>query len=395
MPDDEEPSETVHIIFLGSRTEHVDIALSEMDADALHIITSTRYQKDAEGKIGPWCKEFKLREGMVQAIDDLFEATAVQSLLGAVHRIVNHEKEREFTDLKWMVGITGGTQLMGAVGTYAANMIGGTPYYVHRIKENGEFLEGGVPMEFPDLVALNSLSEFKPKQLKDLLEREGGSLSEVVETGGELFKIVTQLQDSGLVTVDSEEKKWTLTEAGKLTIGVTLEGPSHASPKKKESEDGDAEKPDPIDEIGECVVIFREISDHNCHCPITAEALRIHGLTIRAELWTWEEQDYLLLRAYDSKTGEAKKLDKKHPMHPQFKEKRIVADIQTLAAEFLNGWFTHILFDHLKVSKKKLIAAIAADDAASLSGLLALYWLSKLRLIPDSDVSIGDSGIDP
>ena len=389
--------EHVHIVFLGGRDEHVSIGLESLDATALHVVTSTDYQKEAEVHIGKWCKKFKIREGTVQAVDDIFEPTAVKSLVAAVLRIVEHEAKLETENINWLVGITGGTQLMGAVGAYAANLVGGTPYYVSRKMEGRDFLPGGTTIMFPELGALNSLHEFKQEALRDLLEREGGTLAEVVEVGDDLFKLVSQLRTTGLIVVDEGKKQWSLTEIGKATIAVALEGPRVAptpSVNGREDELEDEEEADPIDEIGECITIFREVSDHNCHCSITAEALRIHGLSVRTELWSWEEQDYLLMRTYDSTTGEPKKLGKKHPLRSSFREKRIPADMKSLVAEFLGWGIQHLLVDHAGISKKRLAALISADNPALLMGLLASVWLVRKNLIPVSDIKLDDPGVD-
>ena len=364
MAGEEDHIEHVHIVFLGGRDEHVSIGLESLDATALHVVTSTEHQKKAETNISKWCKKFKIREGTVQAVDDIFEPTAVKSLVAAVLRIVEHEAKLETENINWLVGITGGTQLMGAVGAYAANLVGGTPYYVSRKMEGRDFLPGGTTIMFPELGALNSLHEFKQKALRDILERESGTLAEVVEVGDDLFKLVSQLRTTGLIVVDEGEKKWSLTEIGKATIAVALEGPtgpsSSAAGDSEDEDDEENEDEDPIDEIGELVTIFKEVSDHNCHCPITAQALRIHSITVRVELWTWEGQDYLLLRTYDSMTGKPKKLDSDHPLST-FEEKRIVADMESLVGEFLSFNLSYIV-DILGISKKGIANMISADD---------------------------------
>lgn len=398
MVSTQEDLEHVHIVFLGGRDEHVGISLDQLNANALHIITSTDYQKEAEVRISEWCKQFKIREGTVQVVADIFESTAVQSLLGAVFKIMDHEEERGTENVRWLVGITGGTQLMGAVAAYAANIIGGSPYYVRRIKEGDEFLPGGKPIIFPDLTALGSLLDFKKQDLRDLLAKEGGTLTEVVEVGDELFRLVQQLRSYDLVLIDEENKQWSLTEIGKATIAVALEGPRDATRTAVDGDDDEEDEmedeEDPIDEIGERVYIIKEISDHNCHCPIYAEALRIHGLTVRAELWTWEEQDYLLLRTYDSTTGEAKKLDSEHPLYSSFKEKRIAADMETLVSKFLDFSTRHILIEHAGISKKRIAELISTDNTTMLMGLLASVWLVRKYLIPFSDIKLGDPGVD-
>jgi len=392
MESSKEEIEHVHIVFLGGRNEHVDIALSEMDATALHIITSDQYEKESKAHMDLMCKKHSIRQGTVQVVDDIFEQTAVQSLVAAVLRIVKHESELGVEDINWLVGITGGTQLMGAVGAYAANLVGGTPYYVSRMNEGSDFLTGGTTIMFPELGSLNSLHEFKQNALRDLLEKGEGTLVEVVEKGDDLFKLVRQLRTTGLIVVDEEEKQWRLTEIGKATVAVALDGPEGLV-VQIEDELEDEEEADPIDEIGECITIFKEVSDHNCYCPVASEALRIYGLTVRAELWSWEEQDYLLLRTYDSTTGEAEKLDSKHPLYSSFEEKRIVADMKTLVSKFLDWRFSFFL-DRAGISKNRIAALISADNPALLVGLLGLVWMVEKDLIPASDIKLGDSGVD-
>lgn len=398
--------EHVHIVFLGGRNEHVDIALSEMDASALHIITSDQYEKEAEAQISKWCKKYSIRQGTVEVVSDIFEQTAVESLIGAVYRVVDHESELGTANINWLIGITGGTQLMGAVASYASNLIGATPYYVSRIKEGDEFLLGGVPILFPDLSALGSLQYLKHAMLQEILVKEKGRLADVVEQGADLFHAVNQLKSCNLVMIDGEKKEWSLTEVGKATISAALEKPETPPPDddKKTEDEGAEEEKDEVTEMGECVVRLREISEHNCYCPLIGFALNKQGITARTEIWSWENQDYLLLRYYDSLTDEPKDLgDSDGAYNKQkkrflpgawflFEEKRLPADVERLVAEIFD-----IRFDLTYMrdfTKEQVLSLMEGENIGQLIGLISNLWLAEKDLISDSEVKIPDTGIE-
>lgn len=406
--------EQVHIVFLGGRNEHVDIALSEMDATALHIITSDQYEKEAEAQISKWCEKHNIRQGTVEVVSDIFEQTAVESLIGAVYRVVNHESELGTVNINWLIGITGGTQLMGAVASYASNLIGATPYYVSRIKEGDDFLPGGTPLLFPDLGAIGTLRYLNYEKLRDILDKEKGTLADVVEDDGSLFHVVNQLKSCNLVMIDGEKKEWYLTKVGKATISLTLsQGRTYLLPlfqhkptffddEKSEDKEKDKEKDeekdkekDKVIEMGECVVRLREISDHNCHCPLIGLALKKLGLIARTEIWSWENQDYLLLRFYDSLTDEPRtpsdSWDEK-PQYPIFRERRLPADVDRLVAEVFSNKLELTVF--LEFSKKQILSLMEGENISQLIGLISNIWLFEQDLISDSEVRIPDTGFE-
>lgn len=389
--------EHVHIVFLGGRNEHVDIALSEMDATALHIITSDQYEKEAEAQISKWCEKYNIRQGTVEVVSDIFEQTAVESLIGAVYRVVNHESDLGTANINWLIGITGGTQLMGAVASYASNLIGATPYYVSRIKEGDDFLPGGTPLLFPDLGAIGTLQNLKHEKLRDILVKERGTLADVVEEGEGLFLVVNQLKSCNLVMIDGEKKEWCLTEVGKATISAALEKPEKpttSDDEKSEDKEKDEEK-DKVTEMGECVVRLREISDHNCHCPLIGLALKKLGLIARTEIWSWENQDYLLLRFYDSLTGEPRtpsdSWDEKS-LYPIFRERRLPADIDRLVAEVFSNKLELTYF--LEFPKKQILSLMEGENIGQLIGLISNIWLFEQDLISNSEVRIPDTGFE-
>jgi len=399
--------EHVHIVFLGGRNEHVDIALSEMDATALYIITSDQYEKEAGAQISKWCEKYNIRQGTVEVVSDIFEQTAVESLIGAVYRVAKHESELGTANINWLIGITGGTQLMGAVASYVSNLIGATPYYVSRIKEGDDFLPGGTPLLFPDLGAIGALQHLKRENLRYILVNEKGTLADVVENDQGLFHVVNQLKSCNLVMIDGEKKEWCLTEVGKATISAALEKPEkpttpddEKSEGKEKDKDKDKEKEkdkekDKVIEMGECVVRLREISDHNCHCPLIGLALKKLGLIARTEIWSWENQDYLLLRFYDSLTDEPRALsyswDEKS-LYPIFRERRLPADVDRLVAEVFSNKLELTVF--LEFSKKQILSLMEGENISQLIGLISNIWLFEQDLISDSEVRIPDTGFE-
>ena len=83
-------------------------------------------------RLKDWSKQYGFREGGVNSVADLFEPSAVISLVNEVVSIQAQEKELYGDDEEylWLIGITGGTMHMAAAGTYAGVLLNSRIFYV-------------------------------------------------------------------------------------------------------------------------------------------------------------------------------------------------------------------------------------------------------------------------
>ena len=124
-------------------------------------------------------------------------------------------------------------------------------------------------------------------------------------------------------------------------------------------------------------------------------ALKKLGLIARTEIWSWENQDYLLLRFYDSLTDEPRtpsdSWDEK-PQYPIFRERRLPADVDRLVAEVFSNKLELTVF--LEFSKKQILSLMEGENISQLIGLISNIWLFEQDLISDSEVRIPDTGFE-
>jgi len=352
--------------------------------------------------------------GTVQAVDDVFEETAVQSLLEAVFSVVEYEKKvGKFSSVSdgkvnWHVGISGGTQLMGAVAGYAANLIGGTPYYVSRIKEGDEFQPGGKVFSFPNLGALGYLGQFREGDVHTLLETDDYSIAGAIEGkhGTPSIKLVSRLNDLGLLVIDDENKEWRLTQVGRATVAVASRGPNYATERhmieEDDEEEHEEEEEDQVEGIGELITVFKEISHQNCYCPVLGQALRIHNIIVSAELRSDEGEEFLQVRAYDLTSGEEEPISWNHPLTHIIGciGRFLPADMSGLVYKiFASRWYQSGYrqewglerVDEV-ISKEQLASIISNESPRHLMGVIACLWMWDDLLISKAEVKIPDFG---
>ena len=124
-------------------------------------------------------------------------------------------------------------------------------------------------------------------------------------------------------------------------------------------------------------------------------ALKKLGLIARTEIWSWENQDYLLLRFYDSLTDEPRTpsdvWDEK-PLYPIFHERRLPADVDRLVAEVFSNKLELTYF--LEFPKKQILSLMEGENIGQLIGLISNIWLFEQDLISNSEVRIPDTGFE-
>ena len=118
----------VMILFMGGTEDHAVTSFQKYYPESVHIITSDKYAEKYETLLDKWSGEYNFRRGLVGFVDDLFEPTGVNSLVGAFYEAMQNERENEpeRTDPpQFAIGITGGTMHMAVTGTYLAQLVGG------------------------------------------------------------------------------------------------------------------------------------------------------------------------------------------------------------------------------------------------------------------------------
>ena len=228
------PPDRVMILFMGGRHEHAITSIQRYAPDAVHIVTSDDFREQYVRRLNDWSKKYEFRKGTVQSVNDLFEATAVDSLLACVFEIVKHEHIRKDRDTnpmtsKWMIGLTGGTMHMSAVAITASNLLDSIAFYVIKPKEGQAVMPNRDIIEFPSLSGMKTAMLLKPIQIAYLEEAKGGKLSDLHRQTDVRPWVMMQMAEKGMVTIDVEEENWSLTPSGIKVFRLLLTSPSYSN----------------------------------------------------------------------------------------------------------------------------------------------------------------------
>ena len=79
------------ILFMGGSHEHAVTSIQHFVPDAVHIITSDKFDRAYRRRLKQWSQKYRFRRGTVQAVSDLFEPSSVSSLIGCAWRVAGHE----------------------------------------------------------------------------------------------------------------------------------------------------------------------------------------------------------------------------------------------------------------------------------------------------------------
>ena len=200
------------ILLMGNRTEHALTSIQCYVPSVVHIVTSTDFKSQNSRRLKSWSEKYGFRKGEVRAVDDLFENTAVNSILSEICQIADKEKIGE-DKTRWYIGITGGTMHMAATGMYAALLLGIIPFYVIKPPEGQVPMPNRDVLQFPSLSGLNCAMGVRAEDLDYLMQGEG----KMQEFASRMPEIVFKaLCGTGLIEV--EEDKWKMTSEGLRTI---------------------------------------------------------------------------------------------------------------------------------------------------------------------------------
>ena len=83
----------VMVLFMGGTEDHAVTSFQKYYPESVHIITSDKYAEKYETLLDQWSGEYNFRRGFVGFVDDLFEPTGVNSLVGAFYEALHHEME--------------------------------------------------------------------------------------------------------------------------------------------------------------------------------------------------------------------------------------------------------------------------------------------------------------
>jgi len=228
------PPDRVMILFMGGRHEHAITSIQRYTPDAVHIVTSDDFREQYVRRLNDWSKKYEFRKGTVQSVNDLFEATSVDSLLTCIFEIVKHEFTRdnqETTPLtsRWVIGLTGGTMHMSAVAMTTSNLLDSTAFYVIRPKEGQAIMPNRDIIEFPSLSGMKSAMLLTPIQVAYLEKTKGGKLTDLHEQSDVRPWVMMQMAEKGMIILDMENESWSLTSSGFKVFRLLLTSPSYGN----------------------------------------------------------------------------------------------------------------------------------------------------------------------
>ena len=208
------------ILFMGERIEHALTSIQKYTPETVYIITSEKFASKHKRRIKEWSKHYSFRPGGVKSIDNLFDKSAVTSILNEVISIRREEDEMQESNLSWLMGITGGTMHMAAAGSYAGLVLGIKLFYVSMPQGESKPMPNRDVIEFPQLLGLG-MAMHLPIEILSYLKKGTGELNELAEFMSE--KIFWHLCEMDLLFLDAG--KWFLTEEGHVILNLVGETP--------------------------------------------------------------------------------------------------------------------------------------------------------------------------
>ena len=83
----------VMVLFMGGTEDHAETSFQKYLPESVHIITSDKYAEKYEELLDKWSSGYGFRRGVVNFVDDLFEPSGVNSLVGAFYGALFDERE--------------------------------------------------------------------------------------------------------------------------------------------------------------------------------------------------------------------------------------------------------------------------------------------------------------
>lgn len=203
------------ILFMGERTEHALTSIQRYLPRVVYIVTSEKFSTKHKRRLNDWSKHYTFRPGGVKVIENLFDKSAVTSILNQVISIKNEEDELHDSQLIWRLGITGGTMHMAAAGSYSGLVLGMKTFYVSMPQGEAKPMPNRDVIELPQLNALGLVMHL-PYEVLSYLKLGKGEVKDFTEIIPENLFLI--LCDMDLLFFDGGS--WFLTEEGTATIDL-------------------------------------------------------------------------------------------------------------------------------------------------------------------------------
>ena len=316
MGEETEKCRHVHIVMGGRNDEHIAIGLRDLDCDSVHVITSKDLEEGYLSRIQEISEESGAAKGLVIGIptEELFSEGSAQAIRDAVNRICEHEgyhfpllegHKKELSPLsgehcRFMVNITGGTNLMAGAAVHISSIIGATPYYI----AEGDDGQGSKVVTLPSMTIMSLLSKFDQAPMSELLERPTGDVSDL-SIGTDL---VLELTSLGYATMQGNGPHYEISEEVKgilwQTVQVRLSAKGRSGDKKlrdiRERLDRLSNKGKKKDE--DYVSTLISLGPESCKNIGFRIFMETNDLEARAEIW--EGPRGTRLRIYHATAGE-------------------------------------------------------------------------------------------
>ena len=316
MEEKTEKCRHVHIVMGGRNADHIAIGLRDLDCDSVHVITSTELEEGYLSRIQEVSEESGAAHGLVIGIpnEDLFSEDSAQVIRDAVNRICEHEgyhfplldgHKKALSPLsgehcRFMVNITGGTNLMAGAAVHISSMIGAMPYYIAK----GDGGQSSKVVTLPSMTIMSLLSKFDQAPMSELLERPTGVVTDL-SIGTDLILELTSL---GYATMQGNGPHYELSEEVKgilwQTVQVRLSARGKSGDKKlreiRKRLDGLSKKGKKDDE--ELVSTLISLGSESCKNVAYRIFMETNNLEARAEIW--EGPSGTRLRIYHATAGE-------------------------------------------------------------------------------------------
>ena len=174
----------VMVLFMGGTEDHAETSFQKFLPGSVHIITSDKYAEKYEGLLDKWSSGYGFRRGVVNFVDDLFEPSGVNSLVGAFYGALFDEREngpeRE-NQPGLAVGITGGTMHMAVTGAYLAQLMGGFVFYVLRPEEGQPVVPNRDVIHFPVADTARIALGTHVRDIHYLMSKRNGTVEELLD----------------------------------------------------------------------------------------------------------------------------------------------------------------------------------------------------------------------
>jgi hypothetical protein len=200
------------ILLMGGRTEHAITSIQFFVPSVVHIVTSTDFKSQHSRRLKSWSEKYGFRKGDVHAVDDLFEPTAISSLLSLICKVADKEDFNE-SEISWHIGITGGTMHMAATGMYSALLLRMKAFYVIQPPKGQEPMPNRDVLEFPSFHGMGAAMALKAEDIVYLSQGEG-KMEEFAQRMPEF--VFQRLCGTGLLSV--KEDIWKATPEGLRTL---------------------------------------------------------------------------------------------------------------------------------------------------------------------------------